>query len=61
MNEDILIEHLTDICEWAKQQAHGFVWLTHLGHWKRPQVVLVFNTRTQVSEASQSGFESELI
>ena len=51
MSEKKLIEALTAVCEWAKSQSVGFDWLTHVGHWRRPEIIAVFKTEKQKSEA----------
>jgi len=51
MTEAILIDVLTDVCEGAKAQNVGFVWLTHTGHWRRPSIVAVFSTEAEKHNA----------
>ncbi|CAD5249908.1 conserved hypothetical protein [Alteromonas sp. 38] len=51
MSEKKLIEALTAVCEWAKSESVGFEWLTHEGHWRRPEIIAVFKTEKQKSEA----------
>lgn len=47
MSEKKLIEALTAVCEWAKSESVGFEWLTHEGHWRRPEIIAVFKTEKQ--------------
>lgn len=64
MSEKKLIEALTAVCEWAKSESVGFEWLTHIGHWRRPEIIAVFETEKQKSEALAANwnqaFEDEL-
>ncbi|MBZ2163698.1 hypothetical protein [Alteromonas stellipolaris] len=65
MSEKKLIEALTAACEWAKSESVGFEWLTHMGHWRRPEIIAVFETEKQKSEALAANwnqaFEDELV
>ena len=49
MSEKKLIEALTTVCEWAKSESVGFEWLTHEGHWRRPEIIAVLKTEKQKS------------
>ncbi|GFD75720.1 hypothetical protein KUL113_51400 [Tenacibaculum sp. KUL113] len=61
MTERKLIAVLTDVCETAKQGENGFVWLTHTGHWRTPQVVAVFTTEHDRKKALSSGWDTWFI
>jgi len=61
MTERKLIAVLTDVCETAKQGDNGFVWLTHTGHWRTPQVMAVFTTEQARKKALSSGWDTWFI
>ena len=61
MSEERLVEQLTDVCEWAKQKQEGFVWLTHIGHWRRPEIVAVFETEAHKARALSNGWYSAFV
>ncbi|AXT38941.1 hypothetical protein D1814_09735 [Alteromonas sp. BL110] len=61
MTERKLIAVLTDVCENVKSDDSGFVWLTHLGHWKAPKVIAVFNTEQKKQQALSNGWDMDFI
>jgi hypothetical protein len=56
-----LVNVLTDVCEAAKKDDVGFVWLTHTGHWRAPHVVAVFQTESQRNAAVTSQWNMDFI
>lgn len=61
MTERKLITVLTDVCESVKSTNNGFVWLTHVGHWRAPQVIAVFNTEQEKQRALTNGWDIDFI
>ncbi|WP_334031023.1 hypothetical protein [Alteromonas sp. P256] len=61
MTERRLISELTKVCEGLKKQDNGFVWLTHLGHWRNPEVVAVFDTEINRNRALEQNWEAIFI
>ncbi|MCZ8531104.1 hypothetical protein [Alteromonas sp. PRIM-21] len=61
MTERKLVAVLTDVCENVKSDHNGFVWLTHLGPWKAPKVIAVFNTEWEKQQALISGWDMDFI
>ncbi|BFT31656.1 hypothetical protein D210916BOD24_28320 [Alteromonas sp. D210916BOD_24] len=61
MTERKLIAVLTDVCENEKVKQNGFVWLTHLGHWKSPEIVAVFQTEHQLTCALNQNWDIDFI
>ena len=61
MTERRLINELTHVCESLKKQDNGFVWLTHLGHWRTPEIVAVFDTETSRNRALTQNWEAVFI
>ncbi|MCH2256822.1 MAG: hypothetical protein QGF15_04175 [Alteromonas macleodii] len=61
MTERKLITVLTDVCESVKSANNGFVWLTHVGHWRAPQVIAVFNTEQEKQRALTNGWDIDFI
>ncbi len=61
MTERKLINELTNVCEALKTQGNGFIWLTHQGHWRSPDVVAVFTTERQRNNALSDGWDEAFI
>ncbi|WP_420934091.1 hypothetical protein ACOJR9_17090 [Alteromonas sp. A081] len=61
MTERRLIRELTEVCEGLKKQDNGFVWLTHLGHWRNPEIVAVFDTEIDRNRALEQNWETTFI
>ena len=61
MTERKLITVLTEVCETVKSDDNGFVWLTHVGHWRAPQVIAVFNTESEKQRALTNGWDIDFI
>lgn len=61
VTERKLVEVLTDVCEEAKKDKNGFVWLTHIGHWRAPEIVAVFQTESQREAATTVQWNMDFI
>lgn len=61
MTERKLVAVLTEVCESVKFDNNGFVWLTHVGHWRAPQVIAVFNTEQEKQRALANGWDIDFI
>ncbi len=61
MTERKLIEALTQVCEEAKKDNNGFQWLTHLGHWRSPEIIAVFDSEVKLREAMVKGWDIDFI
>ena len=61
MTERRLISELTEVCEELKKQDNGFIWLTHLGHWRNPEIVAVFDTEINRNRALEQNWEATFI
>jgi hypothetical protein len=61
VTERKLVEVLTDVCEEAKKDKNGFVWLTHIGHWRAPEIVAVFQTESQREAAITAQWNMDFI
>lgn len=61
MSEERLVQELTVVCEWAKTKQVGFKWLTHIGHWRRPEIVAVFETEAQKAQALSNGWSNAFV
>lgn len=61
MTERKLVAVLTDVCEAVKGEDDGFVWLTHVGHWRAPQVIAVFSTEREKQAALVNGWDMDFI
>ena len=61
MTERKLIAVLTGVCEDVKSDNNGFVWLTHLGHWRAPQVIAVFDLEQEKQRALSNGWDMDFI
>lgn len=61
MTERKLIDVLTEVCENVKHDGNGFLWLTHVGHWRAPQVIAVFNTEQEKQRALSNGWDMDFI
>lgn len=60
-----VIKALTIVCEAAKAQIDGFVWLTHTADYSRfpgsLKVICVFSTDAQIAVAQSQGADQRLI
>ncbi len=61
MTERKLVAILTEVCEEEKANQNGFAWLTHLGHWRTPEVVAVFQTDHQLAKALNQKWDIDFI
>ncbi|GMM69745.1 hypothetical protein MTsDn1_30400 [Alteromonas sp. MTD1] len=61
MTERKLVAALTEVCEELKQDDNGFCWLTHIGHWRLPTIIAVFNTQAQLTAALSRKWDIDFI
>ncbi len=61
LTERRLIEVLTEVCEEAKNDNVGFIWLTHFGHWRSPEVIAVFSRESDKLNASTNKWNIDFI
>ncbi|TAP35670.1 hypothetical protein EYR97_09450 [Alteromonas sp. KUL42] len=61
MTERKLIDVLTTVCEEEKKAHNGFVWLTHEGHWRSPNITAVFDSQAQLNTALSQGWDMDFI
>lgn len=60
-----ICQALTKVCEVAKQEVHGFQWLTHRVIYnqfpKSLSVICIFNTKAELEQMRQSGKDQLII
>ncbi len=61
MTERKLIDVLTTVCEEEKKAHNGFIWLTHKGHWRSPNITAVFDSEAQLNAALSQGWDMDFI
>ena len=61
MTERKLIDVLITVCEEEKKARNGFIWLTHVGHWRSPNITAVFESEAQLNAALSQGWDMDFI